>query len=373
MYTDPVLHIPAVQELRQLAQLVLRDDRPCFNASVLEVAGALTEVPGLPGEQAATHLRAIAYPAAAAEKLPAVLGMARQAVEGLASGDVKHRQATAAYLAGLEEVARLEVPQTPLDPPALMRLGMTVIEDLAGRLDGCRLGLIHGSLARGQADCLSDVDGDFFFEGRPDQERIRQVTAAGRCGVGDVRVGREELSFRADGVEFQCCLWDLERIRQYLAGWPAFQVGWPWDYFCEQLPEALFVAGNRGLFERLRATILRPPEALKQALFAGQRQECGRCLERMARCSQAEDVAGFFAALNSRGAGWVWHWSKCLFIPNDLFIDMPKRLILRSDDLMRKPARTAARLQRLFSFDLSGEGMQDVQRICRELTDEIGL
>jgi hypothetical protein len=372
MYTDPVLNIPAVYELRQLAQLVLRDDRPCLNCNIVEVAGGLAEVPGLLPESAAMRLRAIAHPAAPREKLAAVVGMARQAVEPLAGKGAEHQKAADAYLAGLEEAASLQVPQTSLDPPALIRLGMMVVEELAGRLAGCRLALIHGSLARGQADCLSDVDGDFFFEAASDHEQIRQALAAGPREIHDVQVGRQDLSFWADGVEFRCDLWDLARVQQYLAGWPAFQAGWPWDYLCEQLPEALFVAGDRGLFERLRETILRPPEALKQSLFAGQRQDCRGCLEQMARCGEADDVVGFFATLNGRFTGWVSHWAKCLFISNDLFIDVPKRLILRSDDLGRKPARTGARLQRLFRLDLSSEGMREVLRICRELTEEVG-
>ena len=163
MYRDPVLNIPDLSELRRLAQLVLRDDRPCLNSNVLDIARALTETQVLSTVLIAQHLHAIVRPADPRMKFLAVVEMTRRIVEPLADRDAQHRQASRTYLASLDQIAQLQVPPAPLEPPELMRLAVAVVEDLAARLPDCQLTLIHGSLAHGQADCMSDVNADFFF------------------------------------------------------------------------------------------------------------------------------------------------------------------------------------------------------------------
>ena len=158
----------------------------------------------------------------------------------------------------------------------------------------------------------------------PPREEIRRA-AETTWPVCDVQTGRDDLKFQACGTEFQCDLWHLPRVEEYLAAWPAFTVGWPWDHLCEQLPDALFVAGERNLFERLRMTVSQPPAALKQTLFAGQLEACRVCLKRMSQACADDDPVAFFAALHARSEGWTWHWAKCpVHRAHDRFVDVPQ-------------------------------------------------
>ena len=81
MLLDPVLNIPGEYEMRQLHQLAVRDDRPCFNSNAVEVVDGLSRACVLAGDEFNERLLKVSYPSEPEAKFCEIVELTRRIAE----------------------------------------------------------------------------------------------------------------------------------------------------------------------------------------------------------------------------------------------------------------------------------------------------